>query len=131
MSVETQSYGAGMNDLIKGMSPFAFMTCLALLVILHLVSVSEGDPFYPVWDQLLNPMTMYVMPIFGLLVSAAFGLPTRRQFLAAMSVSVFGTVSMMTAFYFLPWAAALAAMFVVIIPVSVWIFNRVMGRGAN
>jgi hypothetical protein len=48
-----------------------------------------------------------------------------------MSVSVFGTVSMMTAFYFLPWAAALAAMFVVIIPVSVWIFNRVMGRGAN
>ncbi|RCW64036.1 hypothetical protein DET61_11677 [Marinobacter nauticus] len=120
-----------MNDLIKGMSPFAFMASLALLVIPHLVSVSESEPFYPVWDQLLNPMTMYVMPIFGLLVSAAFGLPTRRQFLAAMSVSVFGTVSMMTAFYFLPWAAALAAMFVVIIPVSVWIFNRVMGRGAN
>ncbi|PTC01279.1 hypothetical protein C9975_03085 [Thalassospira xiamenensis] len=125
-SAETPEQETSIDDFIKGMSPFVFIICFALLVIPHLISASENSPFYSVWAQLLNPVTMYVLPILGMLISATIGLPTRRQFFVSLTVSAFGITSMMTAFYFLHWAAALAAFFIVIIPASVWGFHRVM-----
>lgn len=130
-AIEEPKSTSDLNAMIKGMSPLVFVGCVALLIIPHFVSVAENDPFYKVWDQLLNPMTMYVIPLFGLLVSGAFGLPTLRQFFASMVTVIFGVTGTMAASYFLGWPYNIVLMFAGIIPLSVWIFKVVSNAGAG
>lgn len=120
----------GINAMIKGMSPLVFIACVALLIIPHLISVGENDPLDEVWNQILNPVTMYAIPLFGIIVSAAFGLPTLRQFLASTSASVFAMIGVLTTSYALGWPYSLIVLFAVIIPGSFWIF-KIVGDSGN
>lgn len=119
------------GSMIRGALPLAWLALIGSMALLYGLPVSD-----PVWGPLVTQMRHWnaEIPAFIVLVLLTFllGLPSKQELIAATGAGIFGCVALIVLAAVAESAHIgwlLIAAFVVVVPLSGWLFRLLMLRG--